>query len=96
MKKGLGLCHGVAGNALVLLYAGDIEQAVAMLMEGEKMAPLGEEAGYRTPDHPWSLYEGAAGFIAACAEAVAVLDGGENTTVLGLPGLGGVGPMGVL
>lgn len=94
MKKGLGLCHGVSGNALVLLYAGDVEQALAMLLEAGKMAPLAEGAPYRTPDRPWSLFEGAAGYIAACAEAVALLDGGK--TVFGLPGLGGVGPNGIL
>lgn len=55
---------------------------------------------YNTPDHPYSLFEGLAGAICAWADTCAVikacLEKKETVPVLGLPGLGGLGPAGII
>lgn len=65
LKKGPGICHGVAGNgySFLLLYRLTGEQkhlaralAFAKFMESDKFK---REAN--TPDNPYSLYEGVAG-----------------------------------
>lgn len=96
-KKGLGICHGVSGNAWVLLMTGEekwAEKALALLMEARDMPPLGDKK-FNIPDAPWSLFEGVAGTVAAWSEAAAWLERGEEG-LMGFPGLGGVGAVGVL
>lgn len=122
VRKGLGLCHGVTGNAwpLLLLYvspsprrflrvltpcSGDdanLSRALLFLLHATRLPPLcdEEELPYRTPDHPWSLFEGLAGAVCAWSEACVVveerLERSTKAKVLGMPGLGGVGARGVL
>lgn len=119
LRKGPGLCHGVAGNASALLSAADALSAyhhfriklssTATGVETEDYAALAREctAGalnllscyialdvtvstnvtttqlakpsdrkvvFRTPDRPWSLYEGYGGLCAVLGEALRRLD----------------------
>lgn len=108
MKKGLGLCHGMSGNALVLLLAsGDdgLGAGLAILHHTTELPPLSDcfANAYALPDHPWSLFEGAAGALAACADAAVAAKGRAEgrlhespRNVLGMPGLGGIGAKGLL
>ena len=83
VKKGLGICHGTAGNGWVLLMLAQVcdgeekekwlGRALALLAEAGKMPPIGD-GKYRMPDGPLSLYEGVAGTVVAWAEAYIVLD----------------------
>jgi len=77
LKKGLGLCHGIAGNGFVFLR-------LAQVLEGEERmfwyhralqyAAFGIEHYDELkdiPDRPYSLYEGVSGFVCfllACAD----------------------------
>jgi len=108
VKKGLGICHGVAGNGWVLLMFARVcegeekekwlGRALALLLEAAEMPPMGT-AEYRVPDAPLSLYEGVAGALAAWAEAYVVLEellkrsDGENGAV-GCLGFVGLGGWG--
>lgn len=72
LKKGPGLCHGVAGNAYALLRLWKTTQDDAWLQRGKSFAafmvsPSGK-AEWHAPDHPTSLFEGAAGAICLLAE----------------------------
>lgn len=124
VKKGLGLCHGVTGNAwpLLLLYipptlvvffhtfanrplSGDdknLSRGLAFLLHATQLPPLSSSSNYpyRTPDHPWSLFEGLAGAVCAWADACVILEEKlqkpTKAKVLGMPGLGGLGAIGIL
>jgi len=71
LRKGLGLCHGIAGNAYCFLAVyratSDPHVKADMLQRARAFAQLGldrlEELRER-PDRPYSLYEGLAGFVA--------------------------------
>jgi hypothetical protein len=106
VKKGLGICHGVAGNAWALMIFGRVcdsactkelwlSRGLALLMETTEMPPMGpvKNSAYRLPDVPLSLYEGLAGTICAYAEAYNLVRG-DDDRVLGFPGLGGKGVTG--
>lgn len=66
LKKGYGLCHGTAGNAYAFLTLYNLTQDVKYLYRACKFAEwcldYGEH-GCRTPDTPFSLFEGMAGTI---------------------------------
>ncbi|XP_038604958.1 glutathione S-transferase LANCL1 [Tachyglossus aculeatus] len=66
LKKGYGLCHGTAGNAYAFLALYNLTQDVKFLYRACKFAEwcldYGEH-GCRTPDTPFSLFEGMAGTI---------------------------------
>lgn len=66
LKKGYGLCHGAAGNAYAFLALYRLTQDQKYLYRAYKFAEwcfdYGKH-GCRTPDHPWSMYEGMAGTI---------------------------------
>ncbi|TGZ81457.1 hypothetical protein EX30DRAFT_340736 [Ascodesmis nigricans] len=97
--KGLGICHGVSGNAWALLSTGDtkwVGRAVALLLAARNMPPLGDDTRFNLPDHPWSLFEGVAGLVAAWAEAIVLLENCTEDLCLGYPGLGGMGAKGFL
>lgn len=102
-KKGLGICHGVAGNAWSLLVMMDDEKedilwvgrALALLEIAGEMPPLGGNQRFRRPDREWSLFEGVAGTVAAWVEAWAALKGGK-LEMSGFPGIGGVGARNIL
>lgn len=119
LRKGPGLCHGVAGNASALFSAADALSAydhfriksspAATCVDTKDYAALAREctAGalnllrcyialdvalstnvttaqlaepsdtkvvFRTPDRPWSLYEGYGGLCAVLGEALRRLD----------------------
>ncbi|XP_039351116.1 glutathione S-transferase LANCL1 isoform X1 [Mauremys reevesii] len=66
LKKGYGLCHGTAGNAYAFLMLYNLTQNMKYLYRACKFAEwclsYGEH-GCRTPDTPFSLFEGMAGTI---------------------------------
>lgn len=66
LRKGYGLCHGVAGNAYAFLAlfqaTGDEVQLYRAARFAEWCFDYGKH-GCRTPDAPWSLFEGMAGTI---------------------------------
>lgn len=87
LSKGGGICHGIAGNALPWLLwcaAGSettsehdtkyLGWALAFLKECTNTTPFGEagDEKYRTPDHPYSLFEGLAGTTLVWLEAIRV------------------------
>lgn len=67
LKKGPGICHGVAGNGYVflLLYrlTGDSKHLHRAIKFAEFMFTPEFNKGARTPDSPYSLYEGLAGTV---------------------------------
>ena len=88
LSKGAGLCHGVAGNAMPFLLVQHIRdhsnsnddflgRGLAMLALAQEAPPIGQEIGesrtYRTPDNPFSLFEGLAGTMCAWADACVVI-----------------------
>lgn len=90
LSKGCGVCHGIAGNALPwLLWSEDdkddgmkvdspdyVGKAIAFLEECKSTPPFfqGTEEKYRTPDHPYSLFEGLAGTVLVWSEAVRLIE----------------------
>ena len=66
LKKGYGICHGVAGNgyAFVHLYrsTGDLKHLFRAAKFAEFCFAYGTH-GCRTPDRPLSLFEGLAGTV---------------------------------
>jgi hypothetical protein len=88
LSKGGGLCHGIAGNAipLLLLQKGVstsketdeiLRRGLAMLLLARETPPYAESNAegriFRTPDNPYSLFEGLAGMMSAWAEACLVI-----------------------
>ncbi|GLH07166.1 LanC-like protein 3 homolog [Gryllus bimaculatus] len=65
LKKGPGICHGVAGNAYVFLLLYRLTNDKKYLHRAQAFAQFmftsEFEKGARTPDCPFSLYEGWAG-----------------------------------
>ncbi|KAG8760857.1 hypothetical protein FRC14_001416 [Serendipita sp. 396] len=112
LYKGLGICHGVTGNAWPwLLMAstnrGDndehLARALAFVQHATDLPPMpvpeGTKSPYRTPDRPYSLFEGLAGAVCCWSETCAVISsrlGDTNSTLLGIPGIGGIGISGML
>ncbi|XP_073489654.1 glutathione S-transferase LANCL1 [Aquarana catesbeiana] len=66
LKKGYGICHGAAGNAYCFLAMYNLTHDLKYLHRACKFAEwcldYGEH-GCRTPDTPFSLFEGMAGTI---------------------------------
>ncbi|KAI9027838.1 hypothetical protein DFJ74DRAFT_660602 [Hyaloraphidium curvatum] len=69
LKKGVGLCHGIAGNAYAFLHlfkaTGDSKyfaRAVRFALFGLDWQERTERGEFRHPDHIWSLFEGSAGY----------------------------------
>jgi lantibiotic modifying enzyme len=66
LRKGYGICHGVAGNAYGFLIAYQLTGDQKYLYRATKFAEwcfdYGKH-GCRTPDRPYSLFEGLAGTI---------------------------------
>ncbi|CAF3305988.1 unnamed protein product [Rotaria socialis] len=67
LRKGYGLCHGIAGNAYVFL---DLYRATnntkwlhRAIKFSEHCLDYGKHDISRTPDHPYSLFEGLSGTI---------------------------------
>ncbi|KAF9451544.1 hypothetical protein P691DRAFT_723760 [Macrolepiota fuliginosa MF-IS2] len=97
LRKGVGLCHGIAGSIYALLAASDVldepcnvntqpppesaqvstplghfgpyfTQAGHLAHSATHASSLTEKGEMKTPDHPWSLYEGMAGMCCAWEE----------------------------
>ena len=68
LKKGPGICHGVAGSGYVFLLLYRLTSNEKHLHRAKQFAEFlyteEYQRGARTPDSPYSLYEGIAG--AAC------------------------------
>ena len=66
LKKGYGLCHGIAGNTYAFLALCQATNEVEYLVKAEKFVEFMfdyDEHLERTPDRPYSLFEGIAGTI---------------------------------
>lgn len=64
LKKGPGICHGVAGNGYAFLLLYRLTQDPKHLHRAIEFAKFMETPKFRearTPDHPFSLFEGRAG-----------------------------------
>ncbi|KAF9049209.1 Lanthionine synthetase C-like protein [Hymenopellis radicata] len=101
LKKGIGLCHGVAGSVYALLAASDVldsrEDTPLFLYRAAHLAQLAipyremtSRGDLRLPDRPLSLYEGLAGMCCALAEVIARLKSasspGSRHRSRGMPG----------
>ncbi|KAI9597226.1 hypothetical protein BDF19DRAFT_412210 [Syncephalis fuscata] len=68
--KGVGLCHGVSGNAYLQAilyrmtskvdYAARVKELVQVCANWEQLTQAGQ---FRVPDRPWSVWEGLGGVI---------------------------------
>ncbi|KAJ3513534.1 hypothetical protein NLJ89_g2891 [Agrocybe chaxingu] len=83
LRKGVGLCHGVAGNVYALLATSDVIDTSSDRRYFAKAAHLAFLATFHDdktvldmtiPDHPWSLFEGLAGMCCAWAEVLSRMD----------------------
>lgn len=66
LYKGYGICHGIAGNAYAFLNLFKCTQDMKHLHRATKFAQICLDYGQhgcRTPDRPFSLFEGMAGTI---------------------------------
>lgn len=67
LKKGPGICHGVAGNGYVHLLLYRLTKDDKHLYRARKFAEFLNEESFkinsRTPDRPYSLFEGLSGTI---------------------------------
>jgi hypothetical protein len=71
LRKGVGLCHGISGNAYALLTIGRMDDDPIWIQRGKSFAHFALDHSNELemiPDHPYSLYEGIA------ALAVLLLD----------------------
>ena len=79
-RKGVGLCHGISGNVVILLkfYKATgikkyLDRALAMADFMTHWSQLTEQGQMRVPDHPWSLFEGLAGAVECWREIFEIL-----------------------
>lgn len=67
LKKGPGLCHGVAGNGYAFLVLYRLTENPKYLYRAMQFAYFLESTEFaeflHKPDRPWSLYEGLAGTV---------------------------------
>mmetsp|Transcript_89525 Transcript_89525/g.239390 ORF Transcript_89525/g.239390 Transcript_89525/m.239390 type:complete len:219 (+) Transcript_89525:3-659(+) len=67
LRKGPGICHGVAGNGYAFLSlfraTGDPKHLHRALQFGVFLFSKRAQKGSRTPDAPYSLFEGIAGSV---------------------------------
>lgn len=64
LRKGVGLCHGISGNAYALLTIGRASEDPIWIQHGRSFAHFALDHLNELemiPDHPYSLYEGVAG-----------------------------------
>lgn len=67
LRKGPGLCHGIAGNGYVHLMLYRLTGEEKHLYRACKFAEFTKSPGFKSeaniPDHPFSLFEGLAGMV---------------------------------
>jgi lantibiotic modifying enzyme len=71
--QGVGMCHGIAGNAYTFLALYRATGDEAQLLRAKFFAAYGLEHLAdleRQPDHPFSLFEGRAALAALCSDLV--------------------------
>ncbi|KAA1477913.1 hypothetical protein DENSPDRAFT_933984 [Dentipellis sp. KUC8613] len=84
LRKGPGLCHGVAGCASALFAAADVDderrlvQGCHLLVGYLELSARAGGRAFARPDYPWSLYEGLGGLCAVLGEAVERLGEGQS------------------
>lgn len=68
LRKGVGLCHGISGNAYTFLHLYDVTKDSAFFDRAVHFAEfaldwqsLTNRGELRVPDRPFSLYEGVSG-----------------------------------
>lgn len=74
LQKGVGLCHGVSGNAYCFLALHRATGNARFLQRALQFALAADDLSIRQasrPDHPWSLFEGAAGLAMLYFDLVA-------------------------
>lgn len=100
LRKGTGLCHGVAGSVFALLAAAEAfattdgvdsplvvdqhKRAAHLAVLAADWQRLTSEGTMSTPDRPCSLYEGLSGMCCAWAAVAHTISGGR--TFVGMPG----------
>ena len=73
LKKGVGLCHGISGNAFVFLMAWRILGDDSYLHMAQQFADFGlEHYPEFKPDHPFSLFEGTGALLLLCHQLLNV------------------------
>lgn len=74
LRKSYGLCHGTAGNGYVFLNlyraTNDMKWLHRAIKFSEFCLDLNKHELSRTPDHPYSLFEGLAGTIYFMADVI--------------------------
>ncbi|KAG7197174.1 hypothetical protein KM043_007255 [Ampulex compressa] len=74
LKKGPGICHGIAGNGYVFLLLYRLTSDKLHLYRAVKFAEFMNSSQFlkeaRTPDQPYSLYEGLAGTACYLADLI--------------------------
>lgn len=67
LRKGPGICHGVAGNGYAFLLMFRLTRDKQYLYKAMKFMQFLKDPQFvkysRTPDRPYSLYEGVAGTV---------------------------------
>lgn len=101
LRKGVGNCHGIGGSVYALLAvsevldpAGDSNQTCTYFLRATELAYLATKyqsftnsGEMRTPDHPWSLYEGIAGMCCGWGAVLQKLGAnGSGNFRSGMPG----------
>jgi Lanthionine synthetase C-like protein len=95
LRKGVGLCHGVAGSVYALLAVSDVldrefhsdkgtndtylSKALHLAHLATSHAELTSKGRMRVPDRPWSLYEGMAGMCCAWADVLCRFEASEES-----------------
>ncbi|KAJ8951528.1 hypothetical protein NQ314_007666 [Rhamnusium bicolor] len=78
LKKGPGLCHGVAGNGYVFLVLYRLTRQPKYLYRAIRFYQFMDtndfKSGTRIPDNPYSLYEGLAGTACYLADILCPLE----------------------
>jgi hypothetical protein len=80
LRKGLGICHGVAGSVYSLISASNaldssrdtpyLKKAVHLAQLASLAEHLVKDGEMGTPDRPWSLYEGLSGMCCAWTDVL--------------------------
>jgi hypothetical protein len=85
LTKGVGLCHGIGGNAYAFLALHRATGEPAALARAQRFALFAARNWrplFANPDRPASLYEGLSGGVCAMLDAVLTPSGGGG----GMPG----------
>jgi hypothetical protein len=100
LKKGVGLCHGIGGNAYVFLRLYEASHDSVQLERAVSFARFALEGPHRDellqePAAPSSLGNGRAGFACFLADLVALLTSSTTTGVTAAPTSATAGAAGV-